>query len=205
VTYDAFAIDLWAMGVVITDMFDHILQEDESNEEEELRDPLDNNDSPRLVRKPLFNDEFGDIGLAGGIFKILGTPTMETWPVCSPAFTWADWKQGFDNLPDAGKIEFIHCDSRPLGLIFPSMNQELLDLTSRLLQLSPSHRLPAKEALGSAYTDKTLIPEKHSVWYGSDPRIDVSGRCVEEKQGRGLADHLAEQLGQKKAVWAISS
>ena len=67
-------------------MHDHILphpeSDDASDEEEELRDPLDEDDSPRLVRKPLFDDRYGDIGLAGSIFRVLGTPADETWPVC---------------------------------------------------------------------------------------------------------------------------
>ena len=71
-------------------MHDHLSpqmsSEDGSDEEEELRDPLDEDDSPRLVRKPLFDDRYGDIGLAGSIFKVLGTPTSETWPVCPLLF-----------------------------------------------------------------------------------------------------------------------
>jgi len=71
-------------------MHDHLSpqmgSEDGSDEEEELRDPLDSDDSPRLVRKLLFDDRYGDIGLAGSIFRVLGTPTIETWPVCPLLF-----------------------------------------------------------------------------------------------------------------------
>lgn len=34
-------------------------------------------------RKLLFSAEFGEIGLAGSIFRVLGTPTEENWPVSS--------------------------------------------------------------------------------------------------------------------------
>jgi serine/threonine protein kinase len=32
-------------------------------------------------RKTLFSSEFGDIGLAGSIFSVRGSPTLESWPV----------------------------------------------------------------------------------------------------------------------------
>ena len=82
-SYDAFALDLWGIGVVITDMFQPIPTPDpdseDENEDEDV-DPLE-----EVIRHPvrttLFDDGFGDIGLAGSIFRVLGTPTEETWHV----------------------------------------------------------------------------------------------------------------------------
>ena len=52
----------------------------DSDVEDEDEDPLEEVIRPP-VRTTLFNDDFGDIGLAGSIFRVLGTPTPETWPV----------------------------------------------------------------------------------------------------------------------------
>jgi len=51
--------------------------EDEHKDE----DPLDEEVVRPPPRTTLFDDGFGDIGLAGSIFRVLGTPTPETWPV----------------------------------------------------------------------------------------------------------------------------
>jgi serine/threonine protein kinase len=83
-TYDPFALDLWGIGVVITDMFRPTpLQNADSDSEDGDQDPLEE----EVIRSPtqttLFDDGFGDIGLAGSIFRVLGNPTAETWPVSS--------------------------------------------------------------------------------------------------------------------------
>lgn len=36
-----------------------------------------------LKRLSLFKSEYGDFALMGSIFRIIGTPTIETWPVRS--------------------------------------------------------------------------------------------------------------------------
>jgi serine/threonine protein kinase len=80
-TYDPFALDLWGIGVVITDMFRPIpFPNSDSEDEDEDEDPLEEVIRPP-ARTTLFDDDFGDIGLAGSIFRVLGTPTAETWPV----------------------------------------------------------------------------------------------------------------------------
>jgi len=106
-------------------------------------------------------------------------------------------------LPDAGKIDFIHCDPQSLDALFPDTNQDLLDLTTRLLRLSPSHRISAKEALKHPYFESTLVPAKEGAWYGSDPRVDLSRVCVVEKEGRRLIDHLGEALDTRREFWGI--
>jgi cyclin-dependent kinase 8/11 len=42
--------------------------------------------SPRdeWTRKPIFDLSKGEIGFIWSIFSIMGTPTNETWPVCTP-------------------------------------------------------------------------------------------------------------------------
>jgi hypothetical protein len=72
-TYDAF------------DMFTPVpIADSEEEEEEEDEDPLEKENIKLSARTTLFDDGFGDIGLAGSIFRVLGTPTKESWLVCPP-------------------------------------------------------------------------------------------------------------------------
>jgi len=83
-TYDAFALDLWAIGVVITDMYTPVPMPYSSYDADEGEDvdPLEQELLRRQPRTTQFDDGFGDIGLAGSIFRLLGTPTTDNWPVC---------------------------------------------------------------------------------------------------------------------------
>jgi len=81
------------------------------------------------------------------------------------------------------------------------MDQDLVDLITALLQLSPSRRISAKKALENRYFDDTLVPSKNNAWYGNPP-VDLSFRCVETKDGRRLIDHLADVLEEKRDMWA---
>jgi len=81
------------------------------------------------------------------------------------------------------------------------MDPDLVELTTQLLQLSPARRVPAKKALEHRYFDTTLVPSKGNAWYGY-PRVDLSPRCAEIKDGRRLVDHLSDVLEGKREVWA---
>jgi serine/threonine protein kinase len=191
-------------------MFDHVIPppaDPNEDEDDYERDPLENEQPTRPTRvgKGLFDDNFGDIGLAGSIFQILGTPTKDSWPVSHSHRTYkpeADAKQEFNSLPDAGKIDFIPTKPRSLALFLPTMNDQLLDLTSRLLRLSPSRRISATRALDHAYFENTLVPSSNDAWYGSEARIDCSSRCVEIKGGRRLVEYFADLLEQKRGLLA---
>lgn len=77
--YDAFAIDLWSLGCLFADFFMPLELEEEED---------DGYDFPphegHLIRKSLFDASRGDIALIWSIFKTLGTPTSEIWPVKQP-------------------------------------------------------------------------------------------------------------------------
>lgn len=79
-TYDPRAIDLWSAGVTLAECFNVTLADSDSSDSED--DEIEGFQLRRPPpRKPLFSAEFGEIGLAGSIFKVLGTPTEENWPV----------------------------------------------------------------------------------------------------------------------------
>lgn len=84
-TYDPGAIDLWSAGVTLAECFSVDLGAES--------DPLSDSDDDEIegfqLRRPpprqtMFSAEFGEIGLAGSIFRVLGTPTEENWPVSCP-------------------------------------------------------------------------------------------------------------------------
>ncbi|KAK2959386.1 putative Cell division control protein 2 like protein [Blattamonas nauphoetae] len=86
-----------------------------------------------LVGRPIFpgsneNDELIRI------FKILGTPTTQKWA-------------GMTELPLYGKFTFPHYPPRNLSSLFPTLDEQGLDLLSRLLIFDPNQRITAKQAI----------------------------------------------------------
>lgn len=105
--YDPFALDLWALAATLAEFFTPFgLPEpsspasDDSGEDKEGRwgeEDLERefggdkdgafappSEAPVLTRQTLFEGTKGDIALVGSIFKIVGTPTVVTWPVSPP-------------------------------------------------------------------------------------------------------------------------
>lgn len=100
-TYNAFAADMWSVGVTFANFFRPLKQQlddvdewdDDCNEEAEEDEPQNavlpfiflQKPSPSRItswrRLPLFNADRGDIGLAWSIFKVTGTPSEANWPV----------------------------------------------------------------------------------------------------------------------------
>jgi len=74
------------------------------------------------------------------IFKVLGTPTEETWP-------------GVTHLPGYKAHRLIFYPPRKLGLSFPRLYDiaEGDSMASSLLQLNPDQRIGAEEALRHPY------------------------------------------------------
>ncbi|WWC64852.1 uncharacterized protein I303_107466 [Kwoniella dejecticola CBS 10117] len=113
--------------------------------DDELEDPLDGRPNyittPNRIRQPLFDSTYGSLGLISSIFKILGTPTHESWP-------------GFNLLPDSSKIEFPHSNPKCLIDYLPEFNQvskedgrDILEILGNLLKLDPKARMSAQGVL----------------------------------------------------------
>ena len=71
------------------------------------------------------------------IFKLLGTPTEETWP-------------GMTSLPDYKSFPMYHPNTNFL-LVVPKLNSRGRDLLQKLLVCNPSGRLFADEAMAHSY------------------------------------------------------
>lgn len=81
------------------------------------------------------------------IFKLLGTPNIETWPQLS-------------ELPSYNP-EFSKYDSQPLQNFIPNLGDLGIDLLKCMLKLNPQERITAKDALLHPYFDD--IPEELKV------------------------------------------
>ncbi|OWT38446.1 STE/STE11 protein kinase [Cryptococcus neoformans Bt1] len=223
VKYNPYAVDSWAAGCVIAQMFrpfgsfdPHEFDDSGSDSDSDIRSDSeegsggwsDNTEDPdpldepwRRVRnsggdgkgtgsrtgtttggdkggmgerQPMFDASFGTLGLAASIFKIRGTPSLDTWPT-------------FSQLPDAGKIGFP--SSRPIPLTSPLIlphlqegHDELMAAASEviegLLTLDPGRRLTAKKALESRWfegVDNVLVQGVCRPW------VDVGKKSLERK------------------------
>ncbi|XP_026480878.1 LOW QUALITY PROTEIN: cyclin-dependent kinase 14-like [Ctenocephalides felis] len=85
------------------------------------------------------------------IFKILGTPTEQTWP-------------GVSRLPSYKPRKFISFRSRRLGLSFPRLHDspDGESVAESLLQLNPDDRIGADECLKHRYFS-SLPPKLHEL------------------------------------------
>lgn len=107
--YDPQALDLWALGATLAEFFTPLttksrckvspssLSDDGNSSDFEVRrerygsedrdEPNDGDDGVEWSadlqsrRETLFDGSATDFTLSGSIFKLLGTPTVETWPV----------------------------------------------------------------------------------------------------------------------------
>ncbi|ORY77570.1 kinase-like domain-containing protein [Leucosporidium creatinivorum] len=169
-TYDPLALDLWALGATLAEFFTPLeaptrpsppssppsdrngrWADDMSDDEEEF------DSAPG--RQTLFDGSRTDFALTGSIFKLLGTPTLNTWPEAAnlPSFGHFRFspfppeplRQRLPNLPTSSAPSHPSpLDSDP-SLRSPSSlpNSPLLGIIEGLLKISASQRMSAREAL----------------------------------------------------------
>eukprot|EP00270_Netrium_digitus_P013156 TRINITY_DN4347_c0_g1_i4.p1 TRINITY_DN4347_c0_g1~~TRINITY_DN4347_c0_g1_i4.p1 ORF type:complete len:315 (-),score=86.68 TRINITY_DN4347_c0_g1_i4:201-1145(-) len=115
-------VDVWSVGCIFAEMLN--------------QRPLFPGDSEMLNQRPLFPGD-SEIDELFKIFRILGTPTEETW-------------LGVTSLPDF-KSAFPKWPPKDLSTIVPSLDAVGLDLLAKMLQLDPSKRVTARAALQHEY------------------------------------------------------
>jgi serine/threonine protein kinase len=128
-----------------------------------------------IIGRPLFCGE-SELEQLLAIFRVLGTPTPATWPAASELRDWHEYPQWSPQKLDTAVPA--------LGLLGP----DGIQLVTDMLQLDPSRRLSAIDALKSPYFDNVR-----------DIYIDpVTG----ESTGSGAAAALASSLhgGQKSSL-----
>ncbi|BEJ15959.1 hypothetical protein CspHIS471_0505640 [Cutaneotrichosporon sp. HIS471] len=140
--YDARALDLWAAGATLAEFYLPRPGGSALNDRQSaISEGGSSGDSSSSISSPgiaddcgtLFNAAFGDLGLAGSIFSVLGTPTSETWP-------------SFTTLPDAGKIRFDPKAAKDIESVLsaPEGTGRILEA---VLRLDPAQRVSAQAVL----------------------------------------------------------
>lgn len=104
-----------------------------------------------LTGKPLFPGIKGPVDQLNKIWQIMGTPTDATWP-------------GVSSFPEYKPSLFKICKPQSLYAISPQLSpaQPTGDLSFKLLQLIPTKRLLAHDALNHAYFS-TLPPAVYTI------------------------------------------
>ncbi|KAG0586055.1 hypothetical protein M758_2G104400 [Ceratodon purpureus] len=97
-----------------------------------------------VTQRPLFPGD-SEIDELFRIFRLLGTPTEETWP-------------GVTSLPDF-KSAFPKWPAKNVGSVVPGLEPLGIDLLAKMLILEPSRRITARTALEHEYfKDVGLVP-----------------------------------------------
>ncbi|KAJ1967038.1 negative regulator of the PHO system [Dispira parvispora] len=107
--YDT-TIDMWSVGCIFAEMY---------------------------TGRPLFPGNNVDDQI-NRIFRMLGTPTVQTWPLLA-------------ELPNAKGKTFTPHNPTSWQSVLPMMSPIALDLLSRFLRYEPSQRISAKDALRHPY------------------------------------------------------
>ena len=107
-----------------------------------------------MLRVPFMAGE-NDLEQLSTIFRALGTPTEEDWPVCHACLslcrvaTANTREQGHSKLP--GYVQFAKQDKPDLGMLFGGAGAGALDLLQQMLAFDPRRRPTARRALEHAY------------------------------------------------------
>ncbi|KDQ12065.1 hypothetical protein BOTBODRAFT_34920 [Botryobasidium botryosum FD-172 SS1] len=109
-----------------------------------------------ILNEPVFQSK-GEIELLASIFKLLGSPTEETWP-------------GYSALPLAQTITLPSQTHSTLRNKFPLVTHAGLDLLSKFFTYDPEQRISAEEALRHPYFSEAPLP-KHPDLFGSFPSL----------------------------------
>lgn len=108
-----------------------------------------------LQMSPLFRGE-NDIDQLNKIILLLGNPSASTWPVFLLFTTLI--QQEMETLPDFDKITFESVKPKELTEVFPNVSNSALELLKKFLQLNPSNRIAARDALVDRFFFSEPIP-----------------------------------------------
>lgn len=89
-----------------------------------------------VTKRPLFPGS-SEIDELFKIFKVLGTPTEETWPGVT---SLQDWNEDFPVWPKLN-----------IGKFYPRLCKDGVDLLEQLLDCNPRCRLTARECMAHPY------------------------------------------------------
>ncbi|GAA5872236.1 hypothetical protein JCM1840_004104 [Sporobolomyces johnsonii] len=155
-SYDPPALDLWALATTLCELFTPLetpvppSPSSSDSFERQFSSPSISDPTPSSGprRKTLFQSGGSDFVLAGSIFRVLGTPTLETWPEAA-------------HLPNFSRFSFVAFPPTPLLSHLPHLDpaSTLADILPAMLICSASKRLPAKSALERLKGDEVVLPK----------------------------------------------
>jgi len=132
-----------------------------------------------LQRKPILpgRDEFEQLNL---IFRLLGTPTEETWPGCTQ-LTHYEMICGKLSKKLANRFDEKFAGTEPLAL----------DLLRRFLSMDPSKRISAKDALDHDYFWTEPMPAKPSELPKYPPSHEFTAKKKKQQAQQHAQQHHA--------------
>ncbi|KAG8836351.1 hypothetical protein FRC17_005637 [Serendipita sp. 399] len=188
--YNAYATDLWSLGVTIALFFGPLkLEVDHDDEESTDSDSdADEKEDDQQFSKPtyilptrlpgapftwkrdvIFDASRGEIGLLWSIFQVLGTPNNDSWP-------------GFPGNQEGSAIRFRDAPKQDISKLLPHLPKEAdpLSLIEGFLVYDPESRLSAITALSNSWftADGPLLLPR-----GYPARDDISGSYTHEING----------------------
>ncbi|GAA6020578.1 hypothetical protein JCM10207_008674 [Rhodosporidiobolus poonsookiae] len=185
--YFAPALDLWATATTLAELFRPLelpSPPSPSSSEEPNGSHADDwrkvgavhahrsGHETRLERKTLFQGAASDFLLAGSIFKVVGTPTIETWPEAAA-------------LPNFSRFTFTAFPPTPLASHLPYLRSPspLAVVLEGMIVCSAAQRMSAADALSELRSEEVVLP----------PGVEAGG-TVMNRQGETLSALLATLL-----------
>ncbi|KAI9610540.1 hypothetical protein H4Q26_006683 [Puccinia striiformis f. sp. tritici PST-130] len=159
-SYSPFGLDIWSFGALIAEFYTPMERESDllslDSTPPRIHAPDNHESQPQTgpwVRKTLFDGSIGDIGLAGNIFKIRGTPDSITWPESK-------------RLPDFSKLNFHQFPKQDLKIHLPDLSYTL-----------ESYERELSEMIKMVSAEEDVDPKMNDL----KDRIEIESREIEEK------------------------
>ncbi|GAA5824408.1 hypothetical protein JCM3770_004591, partial [Rhodotorula araucariae] len=187
--YSPIALDLWAMGATLAALFRPLafprepFPASDDSFERAYRQHATPPPPPTLQRVPLFDGGASDFVLVASVFRVLGTPTVDTWPVRgrAPHLFLALPLSALPPTPLASHLPHL-----------PSSLPALLSVLEGMLQVSAAARMDVREALRVLETEgggAVVLPDDldEREWQAYGPLGRASGGSSELSLREALA------------------
>ncbi|BGP43604.1 Death-associated protein kinase 1 [Rhodotorula kratochvilovae] len=188
-SYDPPALDLWATGATLASLFRPLAfprepsPDTEDSFERAYRQYATPPPPPVLQRTPLFDGGASDFVLAASVFRVLGTPTVGTWPEAVA-------------LPSFSRFTFAPFAPTPLASHLPHLppsSPALLSALEGLLRISAAARMSAAEALAMLEAEGGVaLPDD----FDERERTAYGAAAVEDTGRTELREALATVLAE---------
>ncbi|KAK4046747.1 hypothetical protein OIV83_005852 [Microbotryomycetes sp. JL201] len=153
--YDAQAIDVWALGATLSELYLPIVPCPQKSDRASSSSSTSEDDSEQKPRRArLFEPNSTDFALAASIFRVLGTPDEESWPESKdlPSFKFFTFQDfGAPKLSD----KLVHQPESP--------RESLVALIQMMLQYPSQDRLRPRRALQDSVWNKVVMAREPNI------------------------------------------